>query len=97
MSDFVYKIVDEGEWQAAIASGSYKGSADDRRDGFIHLSTSSQLEGTLAKHFAGRDGLLLVAVEIPKIADRLKWEPARGGDLFPHLYAVLDPRLREAS
>ena len=89
MGELIYKIVEVGEWQQAIAKGRYSGSADDRRDGYIHLSTRAQLEGTLAKHFAGRDGLLLVAVQGEKIADRLKWEPARGGDLFPHCHGDL--------
>jgi uncharacterized protein (DUF952 family) len=89
MSDFVYKIVETVEWQKAETNGSYAGSADDRRDGFIHLSTSSQLAGTLARHFAGRDGLVLVAIEAAKLAGKLKWEPARNGELFPHFYGAL--------
>ena len=77
----------------AGSGGIYAGSADDRRDGFIHLSTAAQLEGTLARYFAGRADLVLVAFASASLGDRLKWEPSRGGQLFPHLYAPLDPEL----
>jgi len=43
----------------------------------------------MAKHFAGQCGLLLVAVDADALGGTLKWEPSRGGDLFPHLYAAL--------
>jgi len=85
----IYKIINAGEWGAAKASGAYQGSADDLRDGFIHLSTAEQVPGTAAKHFAGQDGLLLVAFEADTLGAALKWEPSRGGALFPHLYAPL--------
>lgn len=84
----IYKVCGAAEWAAAETTGRYEGSADDRRDGFIHFSTAQQLPGTLAKHFAGRDDLVLVAVEAEALGDALKWEPSRGGDLFPHLYAA---------
>ncbi len=61
-----------------------------RRDGFIHFSTAAQLEGTLRKHFAGRSGLFLIAIDADRLGDALRWEPSRGGDLFPHLYAPLE-------
>jgi uncharacterized protein (DUF952 family) len=85
----VFKICGKAEWAEAEALGHYHGSADDLRDGFIHLSTAAQLAGTLAKHFAGRDDLLLIAFEAEALASALKWEPSRGGHLFPHLYAPL--------
>jgi uncharacterized protein (DUF952 family) len=85
----IYKICGQAEWAAAEAAGRYEGSADDIRDGFIHFSTGAQLAGTLAKHFAGRDDLLLIAVASEALGEALKWEPSRGGDLFPHLYAAL--------
>jgi uncharacterized protein (DUF952 family) len=85
----IFKICSEDEWNAAKASGAYEGSEHDRRDGFIHFSTEGQLAGTLAKHYAGRGNLLLIAFEADALGDGLKWEPARGGDLFPHLYAPL--------
>jgi uncharacterized protein (DUF952 family) len=85
----IYKICDRNEWQGAVMAGVYGGSEHDRRDGFIHFSTARQLPGTLAKHYAGRSGLLLIAIDTEKLGDTLKWEPARDGDLFPHLYASL--------
>lgn len=85
----IYKIADAGAWQDALARGHFDGSADDLRDGFVHLSTAAQLAGTLARHFAGRSNLVIVAVEPERLGDRLKWEPSRGGVLFPHCYAPL--------
>jgi uncharacterized protein (DUF952 family) len=85
----IYKVCGSAEWAQAEASGQYRGSADDARDGFIHFSTAPQLAGTLGKHFAGRDDLLLIAVEADALGAALKWEPSRGGDLFPHLYGSL--------
>lgn len=93
MSSFptsIYKILHEAEWQAALAAGAYLGSADDARDGFIHFSTAEQLSGTAAKHFRGKHGLVLVAVDAARLGPALRWEPSRGGALFPHLYAPLD-------
>lgn len=88
---WLYKICKRSEWQEAERSGSYSGSEDDRRDGFIHLSSAAQLAGTAAKHFGGKGDLVIVAVDADRIANRVRWEPSRGGDLFPHLYGPLDP------
>jgi uncharacterized protein (DUF952 family) len=85
----IYKICEQKAWLAAEQHGEFRGSADDARDGFIHLSTAAQLDGTLAKHFAGATDLLLVAVDAGALGQALKWETSRGGDLFPHLYAAL--------
>lgn len=79
------------DWEAALAAGSYDGSDDDRRDGFIHLSNSTQLDGTARKHFAGQAELILVAFSSRDLGAALRWEPSRGGALFPHLYGALDP------
>ena len=89
MVDTVYKVCGRDAWEAARAEGLYTGSSDDARDGFIHFSTWPQLETTLQKHFAGREDLVLVAVDPARLGDALKWEPSRGGALFPHLYAPL--------
>ena len=89
MSNIVYKIVDAADWRDAQCSGSYLGSADDLRDGFIHLSFAEQVEATAARHFANRSGLLLIAFLAEKLGDALRLEPSRGGALFPHLYAEL--------
>ncbi len=88
-SSLIYKIVSEHEWAAAEAEGRFIGSAVDIDDGFIHFSTASQAPETAARHFAGRKGLLLLAVETAPLGEALKWEPSRGGALFPHLYDVL--------
>ena len=89
----VYKICPAAVWAAAEAAGHYAGAPVDLQDGFIHLSAAHQLEGTAAKHFAGQDGLVLVAFEAEALAPALRWETSRGGDLFPHVYGVLDPGL----
>lgn len=89
MSERIYKIMAATEWAAARAAGVYEGSAHDRRDGFIHFSTAAQAAETAAKHFAGQDGLVLLAVDATTLGEALKWEPSRGGALFPHLYGSL--------
>lgn len=86
----VYKILGHDEWREAVARGSYLGSADDLRDGFIHLSTAGQLAGTAARHFKGKAGLVLVAFDPAALGPALRWEASRGGALFPHLYQPLD-------
>ena len=85
----IYKICSEGEWRQAQAEGAFRGSAVDRRDGFIHFSTAAQLAETAARHFAGERHLIVFAVEADTLGAALKWEPSRGGDLFPHLYGDL--------
>jgi uncharacterized protein (DUF952 family) len=89
MNEPVYKILTGLALAEARRIGRYAGSADDLRDGFIHLSAAHQLGGTLAKHFAGQSGLFLLAVDADKLGHDLRWEPSRGGALFPHLYAPL--------
>ena len=85
----VYKICSMTLWQEAGRNGVFRGSDDDRRDGFIHFSTAAQVADTAAKHFAGQADLLLVRVNIANLGEQLKWEPSRGGALFPHLYGEL--------
>ena len=85
----VYKVLRAVEWRQAQAQGTIAGSADDLRDGFIHLSTRAQLAGTLDRHFAGETGLIVLEIAADSLKDGLKWEPSRGGALFPHLYGVL--------
>lgn len=86
----VFKIVQTEDWEAAQGAGVYHGSADDRRDGFIHLSTSAQLAGTLGRHFANATGLMLVALESDELGAKLKWERNAAGEVFPHLYHSLE-------
>jgi uncharacterized protein (DUF952 family) len=90
MPELVYKVLSEAAFEQAKAAGRFAGSADDVRDGFIHLSAAHQLAGTLAAHFAGQDRLVLLALDAGRLGPGLKWEPSRGGALFPHLYAPLD-------
>jgi uncharacterized protein (DUF952 family) len=90
MSEPVYKICPEAALQKARKSGRFVGSADDARDGFIHLSAGHQVTGTLAKYFAGQSDLVLLVIDLDRLGDRLRWERSRGGELFPHLYGPLD-------
>jgi uncharacterized protein (DUF952 family) len=85
----VFKIVAADEWREAEAAGVFAGAAADRADGFIHFSTAEQAPATAAKWFAGRDNLILAAVDAEALGTDLRWEPSRGGALFPHLYAAL--------
>lgn len=87
----IYKICPEAMWNEARARGRFEGAPVDLADGYIHFSTAEQAVETAAKHFAGQSGLVLVAFEAEAFGDDLKWEPSRGGALFPHLYAALDP------
>lgn len=86
----VYKICPAALWRDAEHDGIFRGSEVDARDGFIHFSTAAQVKETAAKHFAGAHDLLLVCVDAARLGDRLRWEPSRGGALFPHLYGPLD-------
>ena len=86
----VYKICPAPLWREAERVRVFHGSAVDRRDGFIHFSSAEQVEETAAKHFAGQHDLLLIAVDAARLGAALKWEPSRGGALFPHLYGELD-------
>lgn len=88
-TEVVYKILTRSEWQAFRETGVFAGSADDQRDGFIHLSTASQVEGTLAKHFARRSDLVLLTLEAAALGEALRYERSRGGELFPHHYGSL--------
>lgn len=89
MTDVAYKIVATEEWRAALAEGVYAGSAADLADGYIHMSTEAQLAETARRHYAGRDDLMLLTVDLTALGDDLVWEPSRGGALFPHLHAPL--------
>ena len=87
--DLIYHICRREEWAAAEATGSYAGSSQDRADGFIHFSAADQVAVSAAKHRAGQAGLVLLTVEAAALGAALKWEPSRGGALFPHLYGEL--------
>ena len=85
----VYKIVAADLWQAAERDGVFAGAGIDLKDGFIHLSTRQQARRTAELHFAGQGNLVLVAVDEASLGEALKYEPSRGGDLFPHLYGPM--------
>jgi uncharacterized protein (DUF952 family) len=85
----IYKISPRPAWEAAEAEGRFTGAPVDLADGFIHFSTGSQVKETAAKHFAGATDLVLAAIDAEALGENLRWEPSRGGALFPHLYAEL--------
>ncbi|WP_200834897.1 DUF952 domain-containing protein [Phyllobacterium salinisoli] len=85
----IYKIVPRALWQSAEKAGLFTGAPVDIADGFIHFSTAAQVHETAARHFAGQDDLLLVAIDGETLRDALKYEISRGGALFPHLYGDL--------
>jgi uncharacterized protein (DUF952 family) len=85
----IYKICEQTLWRAAAAGEVFLGTEADERDGFIHFSTAAQLAETVAKHYAEKSDLILLAVDADALALTLVWERSRGGDLFPHLYAAL--------
>lgn len=86
----IYKILTRSEWQAAQQAGQFTGSAVDLADGYIHFSTAAQAAETARKHFSGQADLVVLTLEAEALGDHLKWEPSRGGDLFPHLYMPLE-------
>jgi uncharacterized protein (DUF952 family) len=87
--ELIYKIAPAELWRQAELNGVFNGSPADEADGFIHLSTSAQVCGTAARHFAGQDDLLLIGID-PKLLAELRYEAASGGALFPHLYSPLN-------
>jgi uncharacterized protein (DUF952 family) len=89
----IYKICAASLWQAAEDAGIFRGAAVDLSDGFIHVSTAEQVVETAARHFAGVAGLVLIAFDDLSLGADLRYEPSRGGALFPHLHGPLDPKL----
>jgi len=86
----IYKICSTALWDEAQRLGMFRGAPVDLADGYIHFSAAEQVRETAAKHFAGQSDLMLLWIESEALGDKLKWEPSRGGALFPHLYDVLD-------
>src|ERR1700686_3971180 len=91
MTEMIYHMCPAEARASAVREGEYRGGADDLRDGFIHFSTADQVAESARRHRAGQAGLVLIVVESARLAERLKWEKSRGGDLFPHLYGPLEP------
>jgi uncharacterized protein (DUF952 family) len=89
----VYKICPARIWHEAVAAGIFRGAGIDLSDGYIHFSTQDTVKETAARHFAGVGDLVLVAFDDLTLGPELRYEPSRGGALFPHLYGPLDPAL----
>lgn len=85
----IYRLLSAEVWRDAELAGKFVGTEHDRRDGFIHFSTAAQVAETAARHYAGQTGLLLLGVSVAALGAALRWEPSRGGALFPHLYGEL--------
>jgi uncharacterized protein (DUF952 family) len=85
----IYKICPESLWHEAEEANFFAGAAIDLQDGYLHFSTASQVKETADRHFAGQGDLLLIAIDADRLGPALRYEPSRGGDLFPHLYAPL--------
>ncbi|GGE30463.1 hypothetical protein GCM10007276_04580 [Agaricicola taiwanensis] len=88
-ASLIFKIMTADQWNAARRQGCFSGAPVDLADGYIHFSTAAQAAETARRHFAGMSDLVVVAVEPSALGDALRWEPSRGGDLFPHLYGTL--------
>lgn len=86
----IYKILPRADWDAARTAGRYAGSAVDLQDGYIHFSTADQAQETARRHFHGQADLVVLEIEAAELGEGLRWEPSRGGALFPHLYGALD-------
>jgi uncharacterized protein (DUF952 family) len=86
---FAYKILTRDQWEQFRADGLFIGAPVDIADGYIHLSAQDQVVATLAKHFAGQDDLILAMIDLSALGDTVKWEPSRGGALFPHVYGPM--------
>jgi len=85
----IYHMCRRAEWERAVLGGVYPGSSQDVADGFMHFSTAEQIVESAARHRAGQDDLVLLAVEEERLGEVLRWERSRGGALFPHLYGPL--------
>ncbi|WP_137752597.1 DUF952 domain-containing protein [Sphingopyxis sp. L1A2A] len=84
-----FKVLTQQQWADFERERVFRGAPVDIADGYIHLSTDEQLESTISKHFAGQSPLMIAEVDLILLGDAIRWEEARGGDLFPHLYAEL--------
>ncbi|MBK8629330.1 MAG: DUF952 domain-containing protein [Sphingomonadales bacterium] len=89
MTNTAFKIFTADQWAAFQRESVFLGAPVDLADGYIHMSTADQVEETLAKHFAGQNGLVVAEIDLDGLGDAVRWEVSRGGALFPHLYAPL--------
>ncbi len=90
MGQRLYKVVSLATWETVQLDGVFRGAGIDISDGFIHLSAADQVVETVRKHFAGEQDLLLISVDADALGDDLRWEPSRGGALFPHVYGQIN-------
>jgi len=93
MANIVYKICSRDVWEQAVVTGYLSGTEDDLRDGFIHFSAPHQIRATARKHFFNQENLVLLEINAPLLGDNLKWERSHNGELFPHLYDIVDVSL----
>ena len=84
-----FKILTADQWAAFERDGVFAGAPVDLADGYIHMSTADQLDETLAKHFTGQSGLVILTVDLTALGDLVRWEESRGQQLFPHIYGSL--------
>lgn len=89
LPDTAYKVLTSEQMESLLRNGVFAGAPIDLADGYIHLSAAEQVTETVDKHFAGQTGLFVAAVDLAALGDAVKWEPSRGGQLFPHVYAAL--------
>lgn len=87
--DRAFKILTADQWAAFVADGVFHGAPIDLEDGYIHMSTADQLQATFDKYFAGQAGIVIAEIDLAPLQPSLRWEPSRGGALFPHLYGPL--------
>ena len=87
--EMAFKVLTSSQMEALLTNGRFAGAPIDLADGYIHLSTAAQLDETVAKHFAGQSGLHIAAIDLVRLGDAVRWEPSRGGQLFPHIFGAL--------
>lgn len=87
--EIAYKVLLPSEFAVLKRYGCFQGAPNDVASGFIHLSTAAQLDGTLEKHFGNLNDICIVAISLISLGERVKWEPAKNGQLYPHLFGTL--------
>lgn len=86
---FIFKLLTQDQWQSFQADKTFTGAPVDLADGYIHFSARQQLAETAQKYFADVPDVIVAEIAVDALPVPLKWEPARKGALFPHLYADL--------
>lgn len=84
----VFHITTPHEWAQALEMAVVAPRSLEA-EGFIHCSTASQLDATIARHFAGASELVLLRLRRDLLEPELRWEPGGNGALYPHLYRPL--------